>query len=250
MVRRRAGVARSRRPRQRLGWSWRLLVVVFRPLLTVTTRRHWHGLNHLPADGPVIVAVNHISVLDPFVVAHACYGAGRIPRFLTKSELFAVPVLRTVLRGAGHIPVYRDSADASLALREATAALAHGECVVVYPEGTTTGDPGFWPMRARTGVARLALATGAPVVPMAQFGIQRLTGPVRAWRPGRVPVDVRFGRAVDLSSYQGLDATSAVLRAATDEVMAAVRELLEEIRGEVAPDTTADPRPGTGSLRG
>jgi 1-acyl-sn-glycerol-3-phosphate acyltransferase len=161
---------------------------------------------------------------------------------MAKAELFRIRGLRTILRGARQIAVYRRSPDASLALRDAIAALEEGGCVVIYPEGTTTKDPDYWPMVAKTGVARLALLTGAPVIPVAQWGAQRMFGQDKKPHLRRTTIDMLVGPPVDLSDFAGREPTVEVLRVATDRVMAAIRSQLADIRGEPAPDAVFDPR--------
>lgn len=244
-------------PRRRIGFWYRLAVVLLKPPATLLTRRRWRGLEHVPPVGGVIVAANHHAYTDPVTVAHALYDTGRLPRFLAKAELFALPGVGRVLRGAGQIPVYRASADASAALADAVAALRRGELVVIYPEGTLTRDPQRWPMRGRTGVARLALASGAPVLPLAQWGAHRLYHPLAILRRhGRAQVDTLVGPPVDLSAFLGRPLTAEVLREATDAVMAEIRRLLGELRGQQPPAAVVDPardpaepRPSGGSAR-
>lgn len=218
------------------------IVAVLRPLLMVLTRRDWRGVERLPRSGGVILAVNHLSYTDPLLIGHLCYDNGRIPRFLAKIELFRLPVVGVVLRGAGQIPVYRRSANASLALRAAVDALQAGECVVIYPEGTTTKDPDYWPMLAKTGVARLALLSGSPVIPVAQWGAQQIMGHDRKLHLRRTDVHLAVGEPVDLSPWQGKDLTVDNLRAATDLVMSTLRAMVSELRGEPAPERVFDPR--------
>jgi 1-acyl-sn-glycerol-3-phosphate acyltransferase len=161
--------------RGRLGFWYRLAVCLIKPAMLVLTRRDWRGQQHIPPAGGVIIAANHVSYADPFTFAHYVYDAGRPPCFPAKIELFRLRwPLGRIVRGAGQIPVYRNSANAADALRDAVAAIRRGEAVVIYPEGTVTRDPQLWPMVARTGVARLAMATGALVVPVAQWGPQRM----------------------------------------------------------------------------
>jgi len=225
--------------RGKLGFWLRLAVCILKPLLVVFTRHHWRGREHIPASGGVILCFNHVSYLDPPVVAHFVYDLPRIPRFLAKESLFRLPLAGRIVRGAGQIAVYRGTADASRSLREAQAALARGEAVIIYPEGTVSRDPGLWPMSAKTGAARLALETGAPVIPVAQWGAQRLydgrTRKVRL-RP-RTPVELRAGQPVDLTPWRGKPLTGPVLRAATEAIMCRLRDQLGEIRGETPPDT-------------
>ncbi len=222
---------------------------LIKPVLLAFTRRDWRGLEHVPREGGVIIAANHISHADPLTLCDfVIYGAHRIPRFLAKDTLFRGNgyVART-MRGAQQIPVYRSTADASLALRDAVAALERGECVVIYPEGTVSRDPEKWPMQAKTGIARLALLSGAPVVPVAQWGIQEALDSYR--RPGlrllpRTRNAVLAGPPVDLSAFERRELTAEVLRGATAEVMKAITALVEQLRGEKAPATVHvhDPR--------
>jgi 1-acyl-sn-glycerol-3-phosphate acyltransferase len=225
---------------RQLGPWYGLAVALLKPLVVLTARRRWEGTEHVPAAGGVVLASNHISHADPFYVAElAVHGLGRAARFMAKSSLFTGNgLVARVMRGAGQIPVHRDTEGASHALRDAVAALRAGECVVIYPEGTVTRDPGKWPMQPRTGVARLALLSGAPVVPLAQWGAQEVHDTYR--RPGlrllpRADVVLRAGPAVDLSAYDGQPLTADVLRGATDEVMDAITSMLEELRGEQRP---------------
>lgn len=230
--------------RGKMGFWFRLAVLIVKPWATVLTRRRWSGQEHIPTSGPVIVAVNHISYVDPFLVAHFVYEAGRLPRFLAKVAVFDLPVGGRILRGAGQIPVHRYSADADAALSSAAAALRAGECVVIYPEGTVTQDPAYWPMHFRTGVARLAFLTGAPVVPVGQWGAQHIFGRDRRLHllPPRV-IEFRAGPPMDLSSYAlRSDAGGRALREATDLVLREIRQLVGRLREETPPAGVFDPR--------
>jgi 1-acyl-sn-glycerol-3-phosphate acyltransferase len=146
-------------------------------------------------------------------------------------------VLGTVLRATGQIPVFRGTADARSSLRDGIAALEEGKALIVYPEGTITRDPAHWPMHPRTGVARLALGSDAPVVPMVHWGTQQvLDGYRKRYRPlPRTTVTVRIGAPLDLSAHRGRPVDAALLREVTDLIMGRVRELLAEVRGEPAP---------------
>ena len=228
-------------PRERRNGWMRLAIVVLRALQRFITTYDFRGTEHIPLTGGVIVAANHISLVDPPIVGRFTVdGVGRAPHFLAKSELFKIPLIGLVLRGAGQIPVHRQSANAALALRDAAQALRDGRLVVVYPEGTTTRDPAYWPMAGKTGVARLALETGAPVIPLAHFGAQLiLPNAGRKWPRlfPRAHVSFLAGPPIDLSKYQGAAPTPAVLRAMTDEIMGEVRGLLGIVRGETPPTT-------------
>jgi 1-acyl-sn-glycerol-3-phosphate acyltransferase len=211
--------------------------MVVKPTLWLLTTRSWRGAEHMPAGGGVIVVVNHISHADPLVVAHFVYDAGRWPQFLGKQSVFDVPVVGRVLRRLRQIPVRRGTVDAAKALEAATAAVKAGDAVVIYPEGTTTREPDLWPMRGRTGVARLWLETGAPVVPLVTWGAQAIFDPrtgKRRLRP-RTPVTVVAGPPIDLSAYRGAPATTATMHEITDAVMLRLRDLLAVVRGEPGP---------------
>lgn len=209
----------------------------------VLTRRDWHGAEHIP-DGGAVVVTNHISHVDPLTFAHFLYDAGRLPRFLGKAGLFSVPVIGTILRGAGQIPVYRESGDAAKAYSAAVDAVRRGELVAIYPEATLTRDPDLWPMVGKTGAARIALETGAPVVPVAQWGPHEVLPPY-AKRPSLVPrrtMHLRAGPPIDLSDVAGRPVDAALLAEVTERIMAAITALLEQIRGEQAPAVRCDPR--------
>ncbi len=225
-----------------LGPWYGLAVALLWPWSRLFTRRDWRGVRNVPATGGVIIAANHISYSDAFVLTdYLLYGVRRPPRFMAKSELFhGRGFVARVMRGAGQIPVDRDVPNASAALEPAVVALRSGECIAIYPEGTVTHDPGRWPMTGHTGVARLALLSGAPVVPVAQWGAHEIYDSAR--RPAlrllpRHVVRVQAGPPVDLSGYRGLELTGQLLHEATAVVMAAVTTELESLRGEPRPTT-------------
>jgi 1-acyl-sn-glycerol-3-phosphate acyltransferase len=209
----------------------------FYPIGWLSGRPRFEGLEHLPREGGVVLAANHISHIDPIYSGLAVHLARRVPRFLAKDSLWGVPVLGTVLRATGQIPVFRGTADARSSLRDGVAALADGKALIVYPEGTITRDPAHWPMHPRTGVARLALGSDAPVVPMVHWGTQQvLDGYRKRYRPlPRTTVTVRIGPPLDLSAHRGRPVDAALLREVTDLIMGRVREMLAEVRGEPAP---------------
>jgi 1-acyl-sn-glycerol-3-phosphate acyltransferase len=228
----------------RIGFWYRLTVSVVRPASVVLTKRDWRGMANIPAEGGVIIAANHLSYVDPMTFGHFVYATGRTPRFLAKSSLFEMPVLKHVVRGAHQIPVYRGTSDAAQALSAAVEALQQGECVLIYPEGSATRDPDVWPMRARTGVARLALSSGVPVIPCAQWGPQEVWR-YRTKRPHLFPrklIQVTAGPPVDLSSYAGRPQDARLLRDATEAIMARITDLLVELRGGHPPAEPYDPR--------
>ncbi|MDQ1678806.1 MAG: 1-acyl-sn-glycerol-3-phosphate acyltransferase [Actinomycetota bacterium] len=229
--------------RRRGAWM-RFAAMVLKPLLWLFTRRTWRGRENVPA-GPVILVANHVSHTDPLTLAHFVYDLPREPRYLAKEAVFTVPFVGMVVRGAKQIPVRRATTEAVLALEHAVEAVGRGECVVIYPEGTTTKDPALWPMRGKTGAARLAMLTGAPVVPIGQWGPERFYHPIThriGLRP-RTPVTVVAGPPIDLSAYEGRPPTAALLAEVTDVIMRRIRELVAEARGEAAPTGPLYPRP-------
>ena len=229
---------------ERSNRAYRVVARILRPLLYAITRRHWSGQENFPTDRGFIAAANHMTNFDPLTFAHYLYDSGHAPKILAKASLFTVPVLRGVLRGTGQIPVHRNTAAAHDSLDAAMAALEAGECVAVFPEGTLTRDPDLWPMVAKTGVARLALATRAPVIPVAQWGPQDVLGRYKKLFKPFPPKDVTIvaGPPVVLDDLYDRPRDSATLREATDRVMDAITVLLEGIRGEQAPATRHDMR--------
>lgn len=230
----------------RLGFWYLLGIGLLKPPTVLLTRRVTTGASLVPPGG-IVVAANHISLVDPVVLCDfVLYDLRRAPRFLAKRSLFeGRGLVARVMRGAGQIPVDRDHPTAPRALDAAVEALHRGETVVIYPEGTVTQDPGKWPMQARTGVARLALLAGTPVVPVAQWGAQDILDTSRSRRPHlrpRRPVHFRVGPPVDLSRWAGREPTTEVLREATVAIMDAVTAELEVLRGERAPAPRYDPR--------
>lgn len=223
---------------RRLGFWCRSAATLVRPLLVVMTKRDWTGLEKVPATGGVIFAANHMSEFDPFVLAHFVLDSGRWPQYLAKSTLFKIPVAGPLLRAVKQIPVDRGTVDAGKALDAAVAAVERGESVIIYPEGTTPKKGELWPQRGKTGIARLVLATGAPVVPIVSWGAQQVFDPRTRklrLRP-RTPVTVVAGDPIDLSKWAGAEPTAANLYAITDEIMLVLRTMLGEVRGQTPPE--------------
>lgn len=242
-----ATVARKGNARQ-ADRKIRVVAALMRPILLVITKRHWQGQEHIPASGGVIIVANHNSVVDPPLMAHYVWDAGRSPRFLAKSSLFTQPVVGWALRAAAQIPVYRQSREAGKAFEAAVAAVQRGECVVIYPEGTTTKDPQGWPMAAKTGAARIALATGAPVIPVAQWGTEQALAR-GSKRPAlrrlrRISFTAVAGPPIDLSDLQGQPLTATVLREATSRFMHTLTAMVATIRNVPAPPGLYDPAVG------
>ncbi|TXC94702.1 lysophospholipid acyltransferase family protein [Streptomyces sp. ISID311] len=225
--------------RRRIGFWYRLAAVICKPPLLVLFKRDWRGMEHIPADGGFITAVNHNSYLDPLSYAHYQYNTGRVPRFLAKAGLFKSGFVGLMMRGTGQIPVYRETTDAATAFRAAVSAIEKGECVAFYPEGTLTRDPELWPMQGKTGAARVALLTKAPVIPVAQWGAHEAMPPYAKEKKLRLlprkTLLVQAGPPVDLSAFYDQEPTAEVLRAVTEVIMAAITEQLAVLRGAPVP---------------
>jgi 1-acyl-sn-glycerol-3-phosphate acyltransferase len=225
--------------------SWfRFGANLIRPLLNLIAKRDWRGAENLPKNGAAIAVCNHISHVDPLVFTHFLYNNGRAVRYLGKASVFKVPVIGRVLLGAGQIPVERETANASDALQHAIAFLKAGHLLGVYPEGTLTRDENYWPMKAKTGIARLAIISKVPVIPCAQWGAQEIL-PAYSKKPKLFPrtkVTVVAGKPLDFSKWYGKENDPVALEEATAFVMRAITDLLEDIRGEKAPAEIFDPK--------
>jgi 1-acyl-sn-glycerol-3-phosphate acyltransferase len=224
--------------------TWRLIsVIVLRPLLTILIRNKWQGTENIPRKGPVIIAPNHMSYVDWGTDALFLQANGRYPTFMIKASMFKVKGIGAFLHKAGQLPVHRGRADAALVLKQAEQALANGAAVVIYPESTATRDPDLWPMVAKTGVARLALTTGAPVIPVAHWGTQDILryGSKDLKLFPRKTVRTVAGPPVDLSRWAGQRLSGTTLREATAAVMADVTDLLVGLRGGEPPAVPYDP---------
>jgi 1-acyl-sn-glycerol-3-phosphate acyltransferase len=208
---------------------YHVLKNLLRPPFRLWFNWRFDGVDRIPAEGPLIVAGNHLSYLDPFAHAYFVLEAGRRPRFLAKRELFDNWLVGTALRGAGQIPVDRGSGDRT-PLDAAARALEAGEVVVIYPEGTSaTTNEDFSPGPGKTGVVRLARRVGVPILPVATWGGQFV------WRKsGRQ--SLAFGRPIWLLAgdpmppEDGPDADAATVRARTEELMAELGDLVRQLR--------------------
>ena len=208
----------------------RFAEVTLIPPIAVWFRWRFEGLEHVPSEGGALIAGNHISYFDPLAHGYFLEKAGRRPRYLAKIELFRNRVAGPVLRGARQIPVVRGSGDTA-PIDAALRALNAGELVVVYPESTVTTNEDFSPMKGKTGVARLTLASGVPVIPLAVWGSapvwQREGG--KSLRFGR-PIWVKAGPPLDFSEYEGRDDDPKALREITDSVTAEISVLVDDLR--------------------
>jgi 1-acyl-sn-glycerol-3-phosphate acyltransferase len=231
-----------------------LKYVVLGPLLRLMFRPRIEGMENIPESGRAIVAGNHLSFTDHFVVPAV------LPRritFLAKAEYFTGPGLKGRLtaaffRSVGQIPVDRSGGKASQgAITAAVEVLERDELLGIYPEGTRSHDGRLY--RGRTGVAVMALRAQAPVIPCAVLGTFELQPPGRRLpRIGRVTI--RFGEPMDFSRFYGLDDQRYVVRSVTDEIMYAImglsgQEYVDRYAGEVKAEQAALAQSGTGRLR-
>lgn len=208
-------------------------------LLRLFFRWRFIGLEKIPRSGPVIIAPNHISNFDPLCVAFLVDQAGRRPRMLAKASLWSSPML-PIVKFTRQIPVRRGTGEAT-PMEAAEAAIAQGECVVIYPEGTITNNPDLMPMRGKTGVARLALATGAPVYPVGVWGAQWLAGKGRAMRyRGHRDMMVSVGDPMRFDDLLGKQDDADVRREVTDRITAEIERLVRELH-KIHPDGGAVP---------
>ncbi|MGX1128997.1 1-acyl-sn-glycerol-3-phosphate acyltransferase [Streptomyces glaucescens] len=202
-----------------------LKYVLLGPLLRLVFRPRIEGLEHVPASGAAIVAGNHLSFSDHFLMPAVLR---RRITFLAKAEYFTGPGVKGRLtaaffRSAGQIPVDRSGKDAGqAAIREGLGVLGKGELLGIYPEGTRSHDGRLY--KGKVGVAVMALKAGVPVVPCAMIGTFEAQPPGRKV-PRIHPVVIRFGEPLDFSRYAGMENEKAVLRAVTDEIMYAILAL-------------------------
>ena len=207
------------------------------PFLKMVSRQKVTGLENIPREGGFIAVANHLTDLDSLTAMRALVDADVPVYSLAKSTLFKVPVLGSILRAGGQIPVQRGTQNAATALKAANEVLADGGAIMIFPEGTLSRDPLKWPMVAKTGAARLAMTSGAPVLPMGQWGAHEILDTYgRSFRPfPRKDVRVTIGELMDLSRFGQDTQDREAVRACTAEIMRAITSLVEELRGEKAP---------------
>ena len=235
--------------------AFRVGAGILRPILNLIVKRDWRGGEKMPKSGAAIVVCNHLSYLDPLTFTHFLYNNGRAPRYLGKEQVFKVPFIGWFIKAAGQIPVSRESKDAIKGFEHAIAVLKAGHMLGVYPEGTLTRDENLWPMKAKTGVARLALETGVPVYPCASWGPEKVIPPYgkKIKLFPRTKVSVIMGDPVNLSKWRGKGGDPTAVEEASEAIMDEITRLLEIIRGESAPAVRFDPKksnlPRTGNFK-
>jgi 1-acyl-sn-glycerol-3-phosphate acyltransferase len=200
-------------------WYWLFKYIFMGPLLTLLGRPKTEGLHYIPDEGPAILASNHLAVADSFYLPLV---VTRRITFLAKSEYFTGTGLsgwfqRWFYTVAGQVPIDRTSADtAQDALNTAKGLLENGKLMGMYPEGTRSPDGRLY--KGKTGLARLALETGVPVIPVAMIGTNTVNPPgSKMWRFGSVTV--RVGKPLDFTRFEGLAGNRFIERAVIDEVM-------------------------------
>ncbi|MGE5696331.1 MAG: lysophospholipid acyltransferase family protein [Candidatus Sericytochromatia bacterium] len=206
-------------------WYWLFKYIFMGPLLSLMARPKTEGLEHIPDSGPAILASNHLAVADSFIKPLV---VNRRITFLAKSEYFTGTGLkgwfmRWFYTAAGQVPIDRSNADAAqAALETAKRLLAEGKLLGMYPEGTRSPDGRLY--KGKTGLARLVLETGAPVIPIALIDTNKLNPPgSKMWRFAKVTV--RVGKPLDFSRFEGLAGNRFIERAVIDEVMYELMQL-------------------------
>ena len=206
-------------------WYWLFKYIFMGPLLSLLGRPKVEGLEHVPTNGPAILASNHLAVADSFYLPLV---VRRRITFLAKAEYFTGTGIkgwftRWFYTVAGQVPIDRTDADAAqAALTTAQRLQSQGKLMGMYPEGTRSPDGRLY--KGKTGLARLALETQVPVIPVAMIGTDVVNPPgSKMWRFGRVTV--RFGKPMDFSRFDGLAGNRFIERAVIDEVMYELMEL-------------------------
>lgn len=220
-----------------------LMRLIAPPLIGVinaTQRVEVHG--DVPREGPVIIASNHTNHFDGPIIAVEVYKRGRVPSAATRADLFKIPVLGWGLRHLGQVPVYRPDVASTpkggnglSSVRALSSTLADDGCLVLFPEGTFTKDPDQWPMKGKTGAARLVLAhPDVQVIPTAHWGNEHLVkGGKLQWRllgRKKTRVQVRFGEPLDFSAFRGREVTHELLTEMTAFIIAAITAELRKLR--------------------
>ena len=240
-------MSQSSKPRRSAEIRWRIIAILILPIFGAMVKLRIKPGSALPTSGPFILSPNHYSEIDPIVMGVVVWKLRRTPRFLAKASLFRVPALGWLMRFSGQIPVERDaSAQLGKPLQAAKLLTDRNQGVIVYPEGTLTKDPDFWPMRGKSGAVRMALEQNIPLYPAAHWGTQNWMGryakKIRVFP--RTTIDAEVGEPFDLSKYQGKPLTRELLEEATEALMHEIAALVGSLRGETPPKTLHD---GTGS---
>lgn len=222
----------------------KLIGLVVPPVIKAFTYQDWRNAEGIPRTGGVVIAVNHLSYFDPLAFGHFLIWAGRWPRYLAKAALFKAPIIGFAARNSGQIPVFRGSAQAADSITAATDAIKAGRAVCVYPEGSVTADPDLWPMRPKSGAARIALSAGCPVIPVGQWGAHKVMPGRRPGFPRLLPkktMHMIVGEPIDLDDLRAQPLSQEVIAQAGARIMDAVVALVAELREQTPPQTRWDP---------
>ncbi len=212
---------------------------VFRTFMVPWTKIDVEGLEKLPREGGYLLVCNHLSNIDALCLLWVMMKADIPVRIMAKAELFKVPLLGGAMRQMRLLPVNRRAKDPGAILASAAQALREGECVAIYPEGTLTMDPDLWPMRIKTGAARLALDTGAKVIPFIHWGEHKIMYPEKLridFRPRR-RVSVRIGDPIVLEDlrHESGSADHEAVEEATRRIQKVMIDEVAILRGEEPP---------------
>lgn len=255
-------VPRSADPADTVEPAYQGLAMSAHAALNLFVHRDYRGQQNVPQRGGVLFVANHISNFDPLVLGEYLIWSGRWPRYLGKEELWHEPVVGWFAAHCGQIPIHRTPEDAQTGLQSAVDALQAGRAVTVYPEATITGDEDTWPMVPRSGAARIALASRAPVVPIGQIGANEVIRGKQVHFPRLLPrktMHFLTGEPVDLSDlYDAFlphiepDTDPAAVQRSHEAIVEAgwrmvdaITALVEQVRDEQAPADRFDWRTKT-----
>ncbi len=226
------------RPGVERTWQMFLLAWLLRYFVLLMFRIKVTGKENLPKTGGYVLVANHVTTLDALAVAYMMFfKLKRAPHFLAKEGLFRTPIVGPVLLACGQIPVFRTGRGNKDPMKSAYTVLRSGHCIAIFPEGSLTREPNQWPMRARTGAIRLALETGVPIVPLGQWGTEKVMDTYssklrpKPWHK----VNMIIGKPIDMTVYKDKKVNVADLLALSDDVMIEITKLVEDLRGEKAP---------------
>jgi 1-acyl-sn-glycerol-3-phosphate acyltransferase len=226
------------KPGKEITWKVRGMAWLLWPWVRLLYRVKVTGTENLPKTGGYVLAANHVTTVDALAVAYMIYfKLHRAPHFLAKEGLFRTPIVGPAMLAVGQIPIFRGGRGNKDPMESAFSVLRSGHTIGIFPEGTLTRDPDQWPMRARTGAIRLALETGVPIVPMAQWGTEVVMDTYssrirpKPWHT----IHMIIGKPMDMSKYVGKKVSTEEMVSLSDQVMVDITRMVEELRGQKAP---------------
>lgn len=223
---------------------WIIKRILIGPLVLAIYRPWVRGLENIPEDGAVILASNHLSVIDSFFLPLL---VDRRVVFLAKSEYFSGTglkglVIRLFMNATGQLPIDRSGGKASEAsLNTGLRVLSEGKVLGIYPEGTRSPDARLY--RGRMGIARMILEARVPVVPVAMIGTENVM-PIGTKIPRIRRTGIIIGTPLDFSRYQGLEGDRFILRSITDEIMYELCTMSGQEYADVYASSIREQRPG------